>query len=330
MNIYVGGSERDIGNLGEFRKFLNALGTSIVMKGHRLLNSCSNRVDMELATAANQWLAKKKKNPKYYIISYRTPSRKPAHDKGSVRRSKLPDWNMAHAELLVPEQIRKANVTMFIAGGEGTYLARNWARWAHKPILGIPRFGGAGEQIFYQELHRIQDDNSPEAEDYELLNQDTSTFSDYASDIIMVAERILVPRSVFPIMPFKPEWRWIYECFRKACIKHGFLAERTDDSISFERINPRIESGIAKCAFVLADISEASANVYFEIGLARGRHKPLIVTAKNGTNLPFDLVDFPVLFWNSADDLMPGIEKRISALRKKIEPSDYDLDSIAG
>lgn len=294
------------------------------------INSCSNRVDMELATAANQWLAKKKKNPKYFIISYRTPSRKPAHDKGSVRRSKLPDWNMAHPELIVPEQIRNANAAMFIGGGEGTYLARNWARWAHKPILGIPRFGGAGEQIFYQELHRLQNDNSLEAEDYEFLNQDTSNLSEYASDLIAVAERIVIPRSVFPIMSFKPKWRWIYECFKKACDDHGFSCERTDDSISLERINPRIESGIAKCAFVLADISDESANVYFEIGLARGQRKPMIVTAKKRTKLPFDLSDFPVIFWNTADDLMRGIKMQIAARQKHIEPLSSNLELVGG
>ena len=46
----------------------------------------------------------------------------------------------------------------------------------------------------------------------------------------------------------------------------------------------------------------------------------MIVTAKKRTKLPFDLSDFPVIFWNTADDLMRGIKKQIAARQEHIKP----------
>jgi hypothetical protein len=51
---------------------------------------------------------------------------------------------MNHSELAVPEQIELADATIFIAGGDGTFWSKNWARFARKLIMGVPRFGGVG------------------------------------------------------------------------------------------------------------------------------------------------------------------------------------------
>ena len=64
---------------------------------------------------------------------------------------------MTHPELNPPEQIAEADVTIFVSGGEGTFCATNWARIAHKPILGITQFGGAGAQIYEMESDRFEE-----------------------------------------------------------------------------------------------------------------------------------------------------------------------------
>lgn len=64
-------------------------------------------------------------------------------------------------------------------------------------------------------------------------------------------------------------------------------------------------------AFVIADVSAAKANVYYELGFADGVGKDVILLAKKGTELPFDIHDVPVVFWDSFTDLEADLERRL-------------------
>ena len=326
MRIYVGGSLRDVEQLEDFRRFVAALGRSIVEQGHVLLNGCRNPLDKDLATAAQEWLVHNQRDPRRYLVSYWQKDVEPAHKFGTLRASALPDWTMSHPELQVPEQIDNADVTVFIAGGEGTYLARNWAHWARKPILGVPRFGGAGFRIYLQELSRLRAVDNFQGAQYEQLNEVGNDLADYAKSLVAISERLLLPRRVFAIMSFKQKWIDVFRSYEAACQATGFDAERTDEDLSQERITPRIEAGISKSAFVIADVTEPTPNVFFEIGYAKGCGKQVIVTAAEGTTLPFDLADMPVLFWRNLDELKEGLGKRIAALKKRRESPEADAD----
>jgi hypothetical protein len=326
MRIFVGGSLREVADPEVCRTFVAALGRAVVEGGHVLLNGCRNPIDKEIAAAAEEWLLENKRDPKRYVISYWQRDLAPVHKYGTVRASALRDWTMSHSELRVPEQIENADVAIFVAGSDGTYLARNWPHWSRKPIVGVPRFGGAGEQIYLQELNRLRNADRSQSEEYEQLNQVGSDVSEYAKELVALSERLLVPRRVFAIMSFKKKWLEIFKLYEAVCQSHGFDAERTDESFSQERINPRIEAGISKSAFVIADVSEPSSNVFFEVGFARGGGKHVILTAEEGTTLPFDLADVPVLFWHNHEELKEGLSKRIAAFKKRQQSSETELD----
>jgi len=318
MRVFVGGSLRDVADADVCRQFVGALGRAVVQGGHILLNGCRNPVDKEIAEAAQQWLLENDRDPRHYVISYWQRDVPRAHDCGTLRASALPDWKMSHPELRVPEQIESADVMIFVAGGEGTYLARNWGHWARRAIIGVPRFGGAGEQIYLQELRNLRATDPAKSEHYEQLNEVGSELNNYAKEIIALSEQILVPKNVFPIMSFKKKWRDVYTSFEQICKDHGFVADRIDETLSLDRINPRIEAGIAKSAFVVADLSEPSPNVFFEVGYAKGCGRPVILTAEKGTVLPFDLVDMPVLFWENQNELREGLNKLVATLRRTL------------
>lgn len=100
-----------------------------------------------------------------------------------------------------------------------------------------------------------------------------------------------------------------------ACLKNvGTLLIRTDESESTERIVPRIIEGTQRSAFVIADVSELSANVYYELGSAQGFGKKVIVTARKGSKLPFDISDVPVIFWTGQENLKEQLRKRVKAI----------------
>ena len=231
--------------------------------------------------------------------------------------SPLLDWQMNHSELEVPEQIDLAGATIFVAGSEGTFWSKNWASLARKPILGIPRFGGAGETIYSQELKSLRESSPAVAEDYETLNSLSINMSEYAEEVIRLVERLVTPRNVFTIMSFKREFRDVFASCKEVCREFEFEAERTDESASLERILPRIESGIRRSAFVMADISEPSPNVFYEIGFAKALGKDVIVTARRGTELPFDVGDVPVILWEIQEDLKDGLRRCLTGLVAK-------------
>jgi hypothetical protein len=53
------------------------------------------------------------------------------------------------------------------------------------------------------------------------------------------------------------------------------------------------------------------------VGYAKGLGKEVILIAKKGTELPFDLKDLPTLFWQTQRDLKKGLEERIEHVISK-------------
>jgi hypothetical protein len=318
MRIYVGGSLRDVPTDKELcHEFVSALGREIVKQGHVLIGGCRSSLDKEIARAAHEWITTNSGNPEQQIISYCQRSDQPVHRYGRLRASELLDWEMNHPKLILPEQIELADATIFVAGSEGTFWAKNWAFYARKPILGVPRFGGAGEEIYRQELERLRTRAATLVEDYETLNQLAIDVSSYAKEVVVLAERLVIPRTVFTVMSFEKEFRDVYASYKEVCKEFGFEVERTDESTSRERIIPRIENGIRHSAFVIADVSQKSPNVFYEVGFARGLGKDVIVTARKGTELPFDLHDVPAIYWDIQEELKEGLRKCLFGLKTK-------------
>lgn len=315
MRVFVGGSFREVPRDEELcHQFIIALGTELAKRGHVLLNGCRSSLDQEIASATQDALVRLGMNPKDKILSYCLKTEKAVHSIGTIRYSSLLDWEMTHPELEIPEQIKQADATIFIAGSEGTFWSKNWAYFAKKRILGIPRFGGAGETIYSKELKFLRDTASTIAQDYEKLNAVTDDMSSYAIEVVQLAEQMVLPRNVFTIMSFKEEFIDVFDSCKDACQKFDFVAERTDESKSVERILPRIELGIRKSAFVIADISELSPNVFYEVGYAKGLGKNVILIAKKGTQLPFDVTDIPTIFWETQRELKERLQDCICGL----------------
>jgi hypothetical protein len=318
MRLLVAGSLRNVPRDPELcEQFATVLGRELAKQGHVLLHGCSGSLDQELATAANGWLVENGRDPKKQIVGYCNRGSVPKFTCGTIYESLLSDWYMNHPELNVPEQVSKADATIFIAGSEGTFWAKNWAFYARKPILGIPRFGGAGQTIFDLELRRLAADSPAVVEDYEALNQVSPDIARYVADVLALAERMVAPRSVFAVMSFDKGYDDVFDSYKEVCKEFDFEAERTNESASLERIVPRVEKGIKECAFVLADVSETSPNVFYELGFARGLGKTVVLTARKGTELPFDVGDIPVIFWESQRGLRESLGKRLLEIKGK-------------
>ena len=326
--LLAGGYDDATPDTAPVRVFCRLVAYEIVRQGHTLLGGCQTTLDAEAASAASEAAVAAGKKVEECVISYVGSEATPKHDTGSVRKSQLPRWDLVGAKLVFPEPVALADAVVIVGGWEGSRRAANWARLAGKPILPVATFGLAAADVYSTELDSFKTryGSRVRKDEYELLNTvlpdpTADKLKTYAQRVVSLAERIITPRQVFVVMSFSrdPGLEDAYDTFREACKTFKFEAFKIDEHIDHNqnRILPAIIEAIAQAAFVIADLSEPKPNVYYELGWAQALGKVVIVTAKEGTKLPFDVFDVPTLFWNSQKTLRESLKARIKTIAEQ-------------
>ena len=119
-------------------------------------------------------------------------------------------------------------------------------------------------------------------------------------------------KSVFVAMPFAEEFEDVYQFGIYSAIRHcGYICEKVDESVFAGSIVDRIMDGIRNADFVVADLSLEKPNVYLEVGYAWGMNKPVILVARDGQRLHFDLSHHKCLFYKTIGKLAESLEKTV-------------------
>lgn len=326
--LFAGGFDEKADASDPMRVFVREAAAEIVRQGHTLLGGCQTPLDAEAASAARDVLTELHKMPDDFIVSYVGKDSTPVHDIGSVRKSQLPRWDLIGPKLVFPEPVAQADAVIIVGGWEGTRRAANWARLANKPILAVATFGLAAADIYLSELDDFKSryGSRIKKDQYETLNavlKDGSPekLRSYAERLVSLAELIITPRQVFVIMSFSkdPALEDVYDTFKTACDAFRFQAFKVDEHIdpAQKRIVPEIVDSIEQSAFVIADVSEPKPNVYYELGWAQALGKPVIVTAKEGTALPFDIFDVPTIMWANQKSLRDALKAKIQKIAER-------------
>lgn len=91
-------------------------------------------------------------------------------------------------------------------------------------------------------------------------------------------------------MPFNDDFDAIYNGFIEPIFKnYGFLVKRADDIGGSQNILRGIVQGINDSELIIADLTEHNPNVYYELGLAHGLGKSVLLLTQNIDGIPFDL-----------------------------------------
>ena len=106
----------------------------------------------------------------------------------------------------------------------------------------------------------------------------------------------------------------VLEAIQAASNRCGIRAERVDEQQSSDRISDRMLKSISEADYVIADLTHARPNVFFEAGFAHGLGKIPIYLAKRGTSVEFDVHDYPMLFFRNLKELRDILEARLKAL----------------
>ena len=123
--------------------------------------------------------------------------------------------------------------------------------------------------------------------------------------------------SVFLIMPFDEEFSDVYTHFIKPVLQQaGFEVVRADDIQSQQRILKDIVEGICNSDLIVADLTGANPNVFYELGLAHALRKRVILLTQSIDEIPFDLQGYRLVEYSTH---FVQIEKAKKQLRELAE-----------
>ena len=99
--------------------------------------------------------------------------------------------------------------------------------------------------------------------------------------------------SAFLLMPFDEEFVAVYTQFIKPLLEDvGFKVDRADDIESQQNILRDVVEKIDTSDLIVADLTSANPNVFYELGLAHALKKPVILMTQSIDDLPFDLKSY--------------------------------------
>lgn len=106
-----------------------------------------------------------------------------------------------------------------------------------------------------------------------------------------------------------------YEYVIKPTVKqYQFEIQRIDEISTTDEITDDILNSISKSRFIVADLTDARPNCYYEVGYAHSLGKPVIILAKEGTKRHFDISGYKWNYWKDYKDLKTKFEKELNGV----------------
>jgi hypothetical protein len=115
----------------------------------------------------------------------------------------------------------------------------------------------------------------------------------------------------FVMMPFG-EWfdRYYQEIYAPAIKEAGYEPVRADELFTTGSVVEQIWEQIEKATLLLADLSGKNPNVFYELGLAHAARKPVVFTASEVEDVPFDLRHLRVIIYDVREPEWAGRLRR--------------------
>lgn len=124
---------------------------------------------------------------------------------------------------------------------------------------------------------------------------------------------------VFVAMPFAAEFENIYDFGIQLPIEdNGLLPIRVDKQYFSGSIIGEIKSRIQESSLLIVDVTHMNPNVMYELGFAQGTGKDTIIICQKGEELPFDLKDMNIIFYDPLR--LRELNKAISKAVKELLP----------
>jgi hypothetical protein len=117
----------------------------------------------------------------------------------------------------------------------------------------------------------------------------------------------------FVVMQFAEPYDTFYrEVIQRQAEKAGFEVFRIDEKAGPGIIFQDIQREIEQAEIVIAEITPANPNVFYELGYAHALRKPTILLARRESQLPFDVSSYRVVFYNDTIGGKAEVEQNLS------------------
>jgi hypothetical protein len=114
-------------------------------------------------------------------------------------------------------------------------------------------------------------------------------------------------------MPFCEEFTDVYKHLIYDCLQTaGYNVKRADDIKSQNNILGDIIGGIVNSDLIVADLTGANPNVYYELGIAHALNRNVILITQEIEELPFDLRSYRVVGYSTHFAKMGQARKELS------------------
>lgn len=134
------------------------------------------------------------------------------------------------------------------------------------------------------------------------------------------------PGLVFVIMPYiGDDMQAAYAAIVAECTKLNLRATRADEGEGSGIVLSQITSLIEEAEFLICDLTGERPNVYYELGYAHGvgnEALDILLIAKAGTVLHFDIAPLRVQYYNSAEHLGTIAAKQLSIMIERTRRRD--------
>ena len=124
------------------------------------------------------------------------------------------------------------------------------------------------------------------------------------------------PRAFVAMQFSEPFDTFHREVIRPQAEAAGFEVVRIDEKDGPGIIFQDMQREIEQSEIVIAEISPANTNVFYELGYAHALGKPTILLTRRGSELPFDIRSYRVVLYNDTIGGKPEVER---SLRKHLD-----------
>ncbi|MFZ2643208.1 MAG: hypothetical protein WA117_19605 [Verrucomicrobiia bacterium] len=140
-------------------------------------------------------------------------------------------------------------------------------------------------------------------------------------------------RKCFVLMPFDERLREVYqEVYKPVCESSNIVPWRVDEISRPGSITKDIVEGILDADVVIADLTTRNANVYYELGIAHAVGNKTIMTAQHGTEVPFDIANYRIIFYEQSikgsKKLVSDLDSAIKELLKVLEQTNNPVQEV--